>query len=117
MSTSSASKILWGRRIVASAIRGAHFFRFLSIAEGAVLLLNHLERMEVAARSGPPAAASPLSAQTTVDLGSSTGCSPTSPGYVWAAESSSSLKGADPLKGGGPALTGFSAVPVTLVAP
>jgi hypothetical protein len=36
---------------------------------------------------------------------------------VWAAESSSSLKGADPLKGGGPALTGFSAVPVTLVAP
>ena len=67
--------------------------------------------------SGPLTAASPLSAQTTVDLGSSTGCSPTSPGDVWAAESSSSLKDADPLKGGGPALTGFSAVPVTLVAP
>jgi hypothetical protein len=67
--------------------------------------------------SGPLTAASPLSAQTMVDLGSSTGCSPTAPGYVWAAESSSSLKDADPLKGGGPALTGFSAVPVTLVTP
>jgi hypothetical protein len=33
--------------------------------------------------SGPLTAASPLSAQTTVDLGGSTGCSPTSPGYVW----------------------------------
>ncbi len=67
--------------------------------------------------SGPLTAASPLSSQATVDLGSSTGCSPSSPGYVWAAESKESLKGADPLKGGGPALTGFSAVPVTLVAP
>jgi hypothetical protein len=67
--------------------------------------------------SGPLTAASPLGAQTTVDLGSSTGCSPTSPGYVWAAESLSSLKDADPLKGGGPPLTGFSAIPVTLVAP
>ena len=67
--------------------------------------------------SGPLTAASPLSSQATVDLGSSTGCSPSSPGYVWAAESKESLKGADPLKGGGPALNGFSAVPVTLVAP
>jgi hypothetical protein len=66
--------------------------------------------------SGPLTAASPLSSQATIDMGTSKGCSPTAPGYVWAAESSSSLKGADPLKGGGPALTGFSAVPVTLVA-
>jgi hypothetical protein len=66
--------------------------------------------------SGPLTAASPLSAQATVDMGTSKGCSPTAPGYVWAAESSGSLKGADPLKGGGPALTGFSAVPVTLIA-
>jgi hypothetical protein len=66
---------------------------------------------------GPPGPTLPLSAPATVDLGTSTGCSPKSPGYLWAAESSSPLKGVDPLKGGGPALTGFSAVPVTLVVP
>jgi hypothetical protein len=67
--------------------------------------------------SGEPPDARPLSSQATVDIGTTKGCSPTSAGYVWAAESKGPFNGVDPLKGDGPPLTGFSAVPVTLVAP
>jgi hypothetical protein len=99
---------------VSGSIAGGDDFRFGAAGAGDCTYSMSTDSFD---SSGPPTAASPLSSQATVDMGSAKGCSPTSPGYVWAAESSSSLKDADPLKGGGPALTGFSAVPVTLVAP
>lgn len=62
----------------------------------------------------PPDAAS-LDARLDVDLAGAAGCAGTSAGYVWAAESTSSLVGVDPLAGGGPELKAFSAVPVSLL--
>jgi len=67
--------------------------------------------------TGSPGNAESLDAQMDVHLSGAPGCSGSSPGYVWSAESKTPLGGADPLTGGGPALTTFSAVPVTLVGP
>jgi hypothetical protein len=64
-----------------------------------------------------PPGAEPLDATLEVHLGDAQGCSGSSPGYVWAAESATSLDGIDPLHGGGPELKVFSAVPVSLIAP
>jgi hypothetical protein len=59
----------------------------------------------------------PIDLQQTIHLADTKGCSGSSVGYVWAAESAASLDGVDPLQGGGPPLTVFSAVPVTFVGP
>ncbi len=67
--------------------------------------------------NGQPPDAEPLDASLEVRLSEAQGCSGSSPGYVWAAESATPLDGVDPLKGGGPSLTVFSAVPVSLIAP
>ena len=65
--------------------------------------------------NGTPPDAASLDAHLDVDLATTAGCDGTSAGYVWAAESTSALDGVDPLAGGGPELTAFSAVPVTLL--
>jgi hypothetical protein len=67
--------------------------------------------------TGQPPDAEPLNATLEVHVGDAQGCSGSSPGYVWAAESATSLDGVDPLHGGGPELRVFSAVPVSLIAP
>jgi len=65
---------------------------------------------------GQPPDAESLDAHADVHAGDTKGCSGSSPGYVWAAESETPLLGSDPLTGDGPPLKVFSAVPVTLVA-
>ena len=67
--------------------------------------------------TGQPLDAKPLDAALGVHLSDAEGCSGSSPGYVWAAESATPLDGVDPLHGGGPVLRVFSAVPVSLIAP
>jgi hypothetical protein len=65
--------------------------------------------------NGTPPDAESLDAHLDVHVGDTHGCSGSSAGYVWAAESETPLLGWDPLNGGGPPLKVFSAVPVTLV--
>lgn len=67
--------------------------------------------------NGQPPEAESLDAALEVHVSDAESCSGSSPGYVWAAESATSLDGVDPLKAGGPALKVFSAVPVALIAP
>jgi hypothetical protein len=67
--------------------------------------------------NGTPPDAASLDAHLDVHLVGAAGCTGTSAGYVWAAESTSSLDGVDPLAGGGPELKAFSAVPVSLLGP
>jgi hypothetical protein len=65
--------------------------------------------------NGTPPEAESLDAHLDVHVADTHGCSESSAGYVWAAESETPLLGSDPLTGGGPPLKVFSAVPVTLV--
>jgi hypothetical protein len=67
--------------------------------------------------NGTPPDAESLDAHLDVHVADTHGCSGSSAGYVWAAESKTPLGGTDPLTSGGPPLIQFSAVPVTLVAP
>ena len=66
--------------------------------------------------NGTPPNAESLDAHLDVHTGDTHGCSGSSAGYVWAAESQAPLLGSDPLARGGPPLKVFSAVPVILAA-